>query len=85
MGGKSDRKFYTKAGWLTPYGLACGYIEECEPRPGVRLQLWQEHGALHVRAHDHNNHERLFWDCPETLTEARARYSRAKHELKVGK
>jgi hypothetical protein len=72
----------TKRGRVTPYGLACGYIEQFEHN-GKRVTLWLEHGALHVRAHDFTEHQRLFWDCPETLTAARARFDRAKREFKM--
>lgn len=43
-------KFYTRAGWLTPYALACGYIERVEIDAFTSVQLWAEHGVYHVRA-----------------------------------
>lgn len=74
--------FKTKAGRLTPYALACGYIET-RPLKGFRdasVTLWRECDALHVRAHDHANHERLFWEsCVETLGEARRLFDRAEY------
>ena len=55
-------KFKTKAGRLTPYALACGYIEEKE-KQGVRLQLWHEGGPYYqVSAFDHAKGKRIFWD-----------------------
>ena len=72
--------FKTKAGRVTPYALACGYIEQFEAN-GKRVTLWAEHGSLHVRAHDFKNHNRIFWDCPDTLTQARKRFDVAKREI----
>ncbi|MCL4743804.1 MAG: hypothetical protein KJZ83_00165 [Burkholderiaceae bacterium] len=69
-------KFYTKEGWLTPYALACGYIERKEhgsvqitldmPSPGA--------GLYHVRAYDFAKHERRFWETFTRLTDARRHY-----------
>lgn len=70
------RTFYTSAGWLTPYALACGYIERAELAGGVSVTLWAEHGTIHVRAHDALR-GRVFWDSFETVTAARARFTRA--------
>lgn len=80
---KHGPRFYTRAGRLTPYSLACGYIEQYE-RNGKQVTLWLEHAALHVRAHDFNTGKRLFWDCPETLTAARRRFDRAKRAIATG-
>lgn len=63
-------RFRTKAGWLTPYALACGYVELVEAHNGERVSLWMEHGALHVR-HNAADGSRILWECPETLTDAR--------------
>jgi hypothetical protein len=64
-------KFKTKAGRVTRYALACGYIEEVT-LGAIRLQLWNEGGPmLHVRAHDFAEHKRIFWDSFDTLTAAR--------------
>lgn len=79
-------KFYTKAGLLTRYGFSCGYVEKCEPKPGVNLEMWMEHNTFHVRAHNHNSPGgRIFWDVfdGDELTKARKRYSHAKRELKA--
>jgi hypothetical protein len=74
---KTKNRFRTKAGNLTPYALACGYIEEKE-RGGVRVTLWHEGGPLyHVRKHDFNKGERVFWESFERLTDARALFRRA--------
>lgn len=80
-----NSKFRTKTGRLTPYALACGYVEQCESPSAVRLTLWHEGGpCYHVRAHDHANHKRLFWDSFESLSEARKRYDVARREIAAG-
>ena len=34
-------KFYTRAGWLTPYALACGYVHFTEDRHSdTRVRMW---------------------------------------------
>lgn len=83
--------FRNKAGRLTPYALACGYIEEFDtcpesPREGQTVKMWYESGLnpYHVRAHDFTTGKRLLWDCFATLTEARARFDRAKRNLSKG-
>jgi hypothetical protein len=63
-------KFKTKTGRLTPYALACGYIERKE-NDNLRLDLWHEGACFHVRAHDFANHARIFWESFESLTQAR--------------
>jgi hypothetical protein len=71
----------TKTGLLTPYALNCGYVQQID-KDNLRLTLWKEHGALHVRAHDFEN-GRIFWDFFDTLGAARKRFSVAKRELKL--
>jgi hypothetical protein len=66
-------QFYTKRGLLTPYGLACGYLEQTTHK-GVQVTLWREHSTYHIRAHDFNTHSRLGWEVCETLKEARRVY-----------
>ena len=63
-------KFRTKSGRLTPYALACGYIERKETKTR-RLELWHEGACFHVKAHDFAEHCRLFWESFQTLSEAR--------------
>lgn len=75
-------QFYTKAGRLTHYSLACGYIEEFE-LAGVHMTLWFEGGCVyHVRAHDHVQGRRLFWESFETLTETRKCFDQAVRNIK---
>jgi hypothetical protein len=69
--------FRTKGGRLTPYALACGYVEQYNTET-TRVTLWSEHGSLHVRVHDFAEGKRIFWDCPDTLTDARKRFDRYK-------
>lgn len=75
--------FYTKDGWLTSYALACGYVEQKDYGP-VRITLFFEHGCYHVRAYDHDQKVRLFWETFRTLTEARRYYKYAKALLVNG-
>ncbi len=69
-------KFKTKQGYLTPYALLCGYIEQTEVE-GKRVTLWGECGVYHVRNHDFNSHSRIFWKTYEKLTNARKAYKQA--------
>lgn len=50
-------RFYTKEGWLTPYALACGYIEQKDYGP-VRISLFRDGYAYYVKACDH---EQKIW------------------------
>jgi len=60
---------------LSRYALHCGYIQERDIEPGLTLTLWHEGGpCYHVRLHDHNNHNRIFWHVTESITEARKVY-----------
>lgn len=84
-GGTMKDIFKTKAGRLTPYALACGYIEKHETKPGTlggsSVTLWLEHGTLHVRQHNRDTGKRVFWECFERLTDARKCFDRAKKSL----
>lgn len=75
-------RFRTKASRLTPYAFACGYIEQFE-QDGKQVTLWHEGGPnYHVRMHDFNEHERVFWDTFTKLTLARKCFDSAKRQLK---
>ena len=63
-------RFRTKAGWLTPCALACGYGEFAESQSGERARLWMEHGVFFV-SHNAADASRLLWERIETLTDAR--------------
>ena len=42
-------RFHTKAGKLTAYAFACGYVETGKRKAdGVEFRIWQEHGAFHI-------------------------------------
>ena len=75
-------RFYTKTGWLTWYGLACGYVEH-KLVDGLDTSMWHEGGpCLHVRQSrlSGQNWIRVFWDTfdgPNKLTEARERFLEA--------
>lgn len=60
---------------LTAYALACGYLEKTEEK-GISVTLWHEGACYHVRGHDHNENNRLFWDSFENgkLKDARKHY-----------
>lgn len=73
---KYDSKFYTKKGLLNDYALSCGYIEKHDNN-GIVTKLFKEHDVYHVRQHDFNNHNRIFWDSFDILTNARNRYFKA--------
>lgn len=75
--------FRTKNGRLKPYALACGYMEEKEAG-AVRLQLWADSGVYHVKAFDFAKHSRIFWQCFDTLTQARRFYDAQARQLFKG-
>lgn len=66
-------RFQNKDGSLTPYAFACGYIQTNIPnwadaphKPFV--ELFRD-GVWHVKRY--LNNERTFWECYDTLTDAR--------------
>ena len=64
-------KFEKSNGDLTVYALACGYVQT-KGVNNTQIALWREGGpAYHVRIHDFNTHERIFWRSTSNLTEAR--------------
>lgn len=67
----------TKAGTISAYGFACGYVESVY-HGRVNVTLWQEHGVYHVRAHDHGNKRRVFWDSFRLLSDARSHFRHAR-------
>ena len=82
-------------GSVSAYGFACGYVERFEtgvrytseevvyegkPLTGMSLTLWAE-GCYHVRQHDYDTGQRVFWDCFDTLAEARKRYNSVKRDM----
>jgi len=75
-------KFRTKTGRLTAYSFACGYIEQ-KAKGELETTIWHEHGTYHVRQHDHNPKTwgRRFWECFDTLAQARNCFNRAAGRL----
>jgi len=70
---KTENKFRTKSGLLTPYALVCGYQERHESG-AVETSLWQECPAVrgyHVRQHDFSGGGRIFWEVFDSLPKAR--------------
>jgi hypothetical protein len=72
-------QFRTKAGRLTPYAFACGYIEQIST-PTKQLKLERD-GCYHVKSYNFAEHTRLCWECFDTLTEARSYYDKQKSLL----
>lgn len=63
----------TKSGHVSAYGFACGYVESVY-HGRVNVTLWQEHGVYHVRAHDHGERRRVFWESFRLLSDARRHF-----------
>lgn len=71
-------KFHTKAGWLKPYALACGYVEKTVICDDVQVELYspagtgqyvvRADGPADVRRHMDNYGAYLWF---ERLTDAR--------------
>ena len=74
-------RYKTKAGLLTPYALACGYIEKYEQN-NTQVTLEWDSCSYAVRAYDFNAHNRIAWDNYATLTDARKRYTELKRGVK---
>lgn len=65
-------RFHTKDGWLTAYGLACGYIED-RVCPTGRVRMHMEHGVYHVRKFTRDN-KRIAWEVRRSLRLARSEF-----------
>lgn len=78
MGAKLE--FYTKEGWLTKYGLACGYIEKVEHLQQIG-RMYLEHGVYTVSWFNHARGKRVLDFQTHSLTEARKEYKRIKGEI----
>jgi len=66
-------KLRTKAGLLTPFAFACGYIQEYEYN-NIRTSL-EKDGYYQVRQFNHDRSKRLYWEQFSKLTEARKAYN----------
>ncbi len=60
---------------ITRYELACGCTAG-SIKDGISVNLWMEHGAYHVRVHDHNGAGRLAWEVFPGVTLARESFRR---------
>ncbi len=67
---------------LTAYELACGCVRS-QYVGRVNITLWMEHGTYHVRAHDHGNSKRLWWDSYTTVFAAHRRFEHGVKLLKL--
>ena len=76
-------KLKTKSGWLTRYGLACGYIEQWE-NDGQRVTMDYKHGVLCVHAYDFSTHNHLFHLNFSTVKAARKYFTAAKKQSLTG-
>ena len=60
---------------LSAYALACGHIQRAAHTIGnayeLRVDLFHDGGAYHVRAHEHGGRGRLLWDSFESIANAR--------------
>ena len=78
--------FFTKNGELTSYALACGYVKEWHLTRNdvkiVRVSLWREHNAYHVRSHNLATSTRIKWESFYTLNEARREFCAQKREVR---
>ena len=66
-------------GTVTPYGFACGYVEQYDGET-VGVRLWAD-GCYHVRRHwnagsGRSGYIRSSWAVFDTLTDARRYYRR---------
>ena len=69
---------FNKNGFLSAYGLLCGYIQK-NITWAYETQLYKEHNIYHVRNIQTSDGEKrtiIFWECYETLTEAKKQYKK---------
>lgn len=85
---QADKKrFYTASGWLSPYALACGYMESIifqkqNPAfPADIIMSLQKDGLYQVKAFNHTTGMRIEWSSHETLSQARAAFSKLKNKI----
>ena len=74
-------KFKTKAGRLTPYAFACGYIETKEV-DGVTLSLFVD-SCTHVQGRS-DEKGRFLWECFDTITQGRRFFDAQARQLRKG-
>jgi len=71
-------KLYNKNKTLSPYGLACGYIEKKENEKMYKI-LYKEHNTYHIQSGNHNQIYNI-WQTfePNELTKARQFFNQIK-------
>ena len=72
-----ENNIFDKNGFLSAYGLSCGYIQK-HITWAFEVQLYKEHNTYHVRniqTSDGTNRTIIFWQCYETLSEAKKQYN----------
>jgi hypothetical protein len=77
---KEKNKFRNKNGELSAYSFYCGYLQVAEHN-NVKLELSHDSCCWKVFGFDHNNKWRLFWECFDTLTDARKFFHNQRREL----
>lgn len=80
---KASQTFRLKCG-LSVYALACGYQQQIDTAitgKNIRVTLWLEHGAFHVRAHDFNEVGRIEWVTENNITDARTQWTTLVNQL----
>lgn len=66
-------KFHTKAGWLTPYALDCGYKEVNQGWNDKCIATLYQNGLYHVKAFD-TSEVCDYWESFHKLADARKAY-----------
>ena len=64
--------FKTKQGYLTDYGLSCGYFEVTSLNSAQRVEMLKTYGCYHVRTI--GLEQGTQWDSFDKLSEARSHY-----------
>jgi hypothetical protein len=72
-------------GDVSKYGLSLGIIQTYE-KNNIRVRLWQEHGAYHVRCHNFNTGNRIEWKVFPIgeLTHARLGFAIERLRIRLG-
>jgi hypothetical protein len=76
----NNPKFYNADGFLTQYGLHCGYVQT-EKRGKWEKELYHEHSTYHVRLIDTEKMGTQRWESYEKLTDAKKFYKSLKIDI----
>ena len=74
---------FNKNGFLSSYGLSCGYVQKHITRD-YEVQLYREHSTYNVKniqTSEETNRTIIFWQCYETLNEAKKKYNLIKKNI----